>query len=116
MPLRASSITFGSKARIGCGTTEHDAQTFTVSSVTVTIKSAAGTVLRNAVTASSATPPTGSGRSGYDVYYVETFTAANGYAEGTDYIATFTLTLSCGGTTFVEYPEVSFHLAENNIL
>lgn len=114
--LSASQITFGSRCRLGANTTEHDGQTFTVSSVTVTIKSLSGTVLRNAVTASSATPPAGSGRTGFDVYYVETFTAANGYAEDTDYIATFTLTLSCGGTTFVEYPEVAFRLAKNNIL
>jgi hypothetical protein len=70
---------------------EHDGSSFTITAATCTIISAAGTKLRDAVSASidnSSTPKR--------AYYQETFNAANGYTEGETCTVVFVLTTSDG--------------------
>jgi hypothetical protein len=84
---------FGETTALRVKITESDGTSFTLSSATVTIKSAAGAVIRNAVAATvdNVSDPK-------RCYYLETFSAGNGYAESTVYTATFSLVTSDGYT------------------
>ena len=91
---------FGETTEIGATFTERDGTAFTITAATVTIvASSGGTALRDDVAATV---------SGGTVYYIETFSAANGYEEDVEYTATFKATISLGGTTYVEKHEDIF--------
>jgi hypothetical protein len=93
-------VKFGETSEIGATFTERDEAAFTIAGATVTIiPSAGGSPLRDGVTAEV---------DGSSVYYIDSFTAANGYAEDTEYIATFKATIVLGGTTYVEKHEDTF--------
>lgn len=81
---------FGETTALRVGMADTDGAAFTISSATVTIKAAsAGTVIRNGVAATT-------DDTNKRVYYVEDFSTANGYAEGTKYTATFKIVTSDG--------------------
>lgn len=84
-------VIFGETTALRVSMADNDGNTFTISSGTVTIKDAAGTVKRNAV----ATTVDDTNKR---VYYLETFSTANGYAAGTKYTATFKVVTSDGYT------------------
>ena len=93
---------FGETTEIGCTFTERDGTAFTISSATVTIKTADGTGTRRSAVSATV--------SGANVYYIEAFSLANGYVAGTLYKATFAATIAVGGTTYVEKHEDTFLL------
>ena len=81
---------FGETTALRVSMADTDGAAFTIASATVTIKEAsAGTVIRNGV---AATVDDTNKR----VYYVEAFSTANGYAEGSKYVATFSIVTSDG--------------------
>lgn len=80
---------FGETTALRVSMADVDGQSFTVSSGTLTVKNEAGTSLRSAVACTvdnDSTPAR--------VYYIETFSAANGYAENAKYTATFKIVTS----------------------
>lgn len=83
--------------------TERDSATFTISAVTVTITTAAEVALtgRTNVAASY---------SGAEVWFHETFSTANGYAEGGSYIATFKATITRDTGTYAAKAIVRFRV------
>lgn len=97
---------FGETEDIRASVEERDGVTCTLDSATVSIKSAAGTAIRDDVTAQvdNATSPK-------SVWYHEAFTTANGYAEGTEYTATFKATVTRAGTGYLPKPIVNFRVA-----
>ena len=84
-------VIFGETTALRVSMADNDGNTFTISSATVTIKDAAGTALRSA---GACTVDDTNKR----VYYIETFSTANGYVEGTKYTATFKVVTADGYT------------------
>jgi len=74
---------------------ENFGRAFTITSATLTVTDAEGTVLRDSVacTVDNALK---------QVYYTETFTDDNGYAPDTQYYATFRYLMSTGHTPWFE--------------
>ncbi len=87
---------FGSTTDLCVGISERRGTTFTLTAATVTIKNkTTGTATRTAAVCTR-------DNTNLEAYYTETFSAANGYAEGTTYVATFLLTTSDGHIEVVE--------------
>ena len=91
---------FGETTALRVSIADNDGAVFTIASATVTIKDEAEVVKRNAV-ACTVDNTAGEQR----VYYVETFSTANGYVEDETYFATFKVTTSDG---YAEKFEASF--------
>ena len=91
---------FGTLTDIVAGVTEIDGIAFTIESTTVSIhEEESGVAIRSNVAASFDTA---------QVYFHEDFTTANGYKEGTCYLATFKINITRGAVTFREKAEVHF--------
>lgn len=81
-------VIFGEKTDLCVQATERDGTAFTISAATVTIKNTStGTATRTAVSCTL-------DNTNLRASYLETFSAANGYAEDTTYTVTFKLTMS----------------------
>ena len=106
MPALPFNPIFGETTALRCAIEDTDGAAFTIASATITIKASDGTVKRNAV--SCTVDNTSSPKR---VYYVETFSTVNGYAEGATYIATFKITTSDG---YVEKAEFTFTVKAAN--
>jgi len=93
---------YGEKTTIGCSWEEEwgPDTDFTIDSATVTIKpKGGGTAIRDGVSATV---------DGVNVYYQDTFNAANGYEEGGIYTATFEVNITIGSSTYIEKHQDSF--------
>jgi len=91
---------FGETTDLAVAVTERDGATFTITAATVTITKTDGTKLRNGVACTI-------DNTLFRASYLETFSTANGYAEGTTYYASFKVTMSSG---HVEKHECEFRL------
>ncbi len=94
---------FGENEDIRASVAERDGVTCTLDSATVSIASVGGVAIRDDVSCS--VDDTTSPKS---VWYHETFSTANGYVEGTDYIARFKATLTRVSAGYVVKPVVNF--------
>jgi hypothetical protein len=96
---------FGEVEDIRATITERDGVTCTLNSGTVSIKTAAGVAIRDDVACS--VDDTTSPKS---IWFHETFSTANGYAEDTDYVATFKASVTRGATSYTPKPVVPFRV------
>ena len=96
MPIIAKftdSYWFGQKDRLGCTFKDADGSTFTISSATITVvKASDSTVIRNAVSCTVSTA---------NCYYIEQFSAANGYAADTRYYASIVAQITAGSEAYI---------------
>ena len=89
----------GETTEIGCQFQEREGTAFTITEASVTIVDSDDTKVRDGVAAEI---------DGASAFYVETFSGANGYSAGEEYVAVFRATISCEGTTYVEKHEDTF--------
>lgn len=85
-------VFFGETTELGVLVTERDNEDFTITSAALSVATMADAVFRSALACTV---------DGRRTYYLETFSAANGYAEDTEYQAQIDVTISCGGQTWV---------------